>query len=133
MGFAIDAKDAWAFAKRYPERLLEENVAIAISDDESTVLCMTLDKEEDEGIHLYVFIDEEVVYDSITYSPLELEIEINEIVAEYGICNRALDSDDVILQLQLLGQSLGIEDITDDVSFQDDFADLLLRYDIDIL
>lgn len=130
--FAIDAKDAWAFAKKYPERLLEENVAIAISDDESTVLCMTTNKG-DEGIHLYVFVDEEVVYDSITYSPLELEIEINEIVAEYGICNRALDSDDVILQLQLLGQSLGIEDITDDVSFQDDFADLLLRYDIDIL
>lgn len=132
MGFAIDAKDAWAFAKKYPKRLLEENVAIAISDDESTVLCMTID-EEDDGVHLYVFVDEEVVYDSVTYSSLELEIEINEIVAEYGICNRSLDGEDIITQLELLGQSLGIEDITELTDFQEDFLDLLLRYDIDIL
>lgn len=132
MGFAIDAKDAWAFAKKYPKRLLEENVAIAISDDESTVLCMTID-EEDNGVHLYVFVDEEVVYDSVTYSSLELEIEINEIVAEYGICNRSLDGEDIITQLELLGQSLGIEDITELTDFQEDFLDLLLRYDIDIL
>lgn len=132
MGFAIDAKDAWAFAKKYPKRLLEENVAIAISDDESTVLCMTID-EEDDGVHLYVFVDEEVVYDSVTYSSLELEIEINEIVAEYGICNRSLDGEDIITQLELLGQSLGIENITELTDFQEDFLDLLLRYDIDIL
>ncbi len=132
MGFAIDAKDAWAFAKKYPKRLLEENIAIAISDDESTVLCMTID-EEDDGVHLYVFVDEEVVYDSVTYSSLELEIEINEIVAEYGICNRSLDGEDIITQLELLGQSLGIEDITELTDFQEDFLDLLLRYDIDIL
>ena len=132
MGFAIDAKDAWAFAKKYPKRLLEENVAIAISDDESTVLCMTID-EEDDGVHLYVFVDEEVAYDSVAYSSLELEIEINEIVAEYGICNRFLDGEDIITQLELLGQSLGIEDITELSEFQEDFLDLLLRYDIDIL
>ncbi|MCQ2052453.1 MAG: hypothetical protein MJZ03_00700 [archaeon] len=132
MGFAIDAKDAWAFAKKYPKRLLEENVAIAISDDESTVLCMTID-EEDDGVHLYVFVDEEVAYDSVAYSSLELEIEINEIVAEYGICNRSLDGEDIITQLELLGQSLGIEDITELSEFQEDFLDLLLRYDIDIL
>lgn len=132
MGFAIDAKDAWAFAKKYPKRLLEENVAIAISDDESTVLCMTID-EEDDGVHLYVFVNEEVAYDSVAYSSLELEIEINEIVAEYGICNRSLDGEDIITQLELLGQSLGIEDITGLTDFQEDFLDLLLRYDIDIL
>lgn len=132
MGFAIDAKDAWAFAKKYPKRLLEENVAIAISDDESTVLCMTID-EEDDGVHLYVFVDEEIAYDSVAYSSLELEIEINEIVAEYGICNRSLDGEDIITQLELLGQSLGIEDITELSDFQEDFLDLLLRYDIDIL
>lgn len=132
MGFAIDAKDAWAFAKKYPKRLLEENVAIAISDDESTVLCMTID-EEDDGVHLYVFVDEEVAYDSVAYSSLELEIEINEIVAEYGICNRSLDGEDIITQLELLGQSLKIEDITELSDFQEDFLDLLLRYNIDIL
>lgn len=132
MGFAIDAKDAWAFAKKYPKRLLEENVAIAISDDESTVLCMTID-EEDDGVHLYVFVDEKVAYDSVAYSSLELEIEINEIVAEYGICNRSLDGEDIITQLELLGQSLKIEDITELSDFQEDFLDLLLRYNIDIL
>lgn len=132
MNWFIEPEKAWVFAKQNQDRMKKEYIAIAISDDESCVICMTAEEDE-TGVRVCGFENEKMVSENVVYSSEELEIEVNQLVADLCMDIKTVDSADLMIQLEKLCQALGIEELMDDQFFIDDFQDLLLKNQIDIL